>query len=447
MSHLWPNWYDPRVIVVRDVPEVFSEAFTQPQPEAIEPPTRSTVRPEIYKEFLPGVPKDKYGIPVAGSEYNPLPASAIPKKETKVKPETKETKETKVKPETKETKETFDDGGFYRERIHNKIDYAPFAAAAYKKTDKERIDYMNRFSQDGKYISYKPQFSNPEIAVYKTSSGKGIIALRGSATSDDWLKTNPNILAGDITKSQRYQVNKELIEQIRKDMNVSKPDLTIVGHSLAGTEAMAIATENGYKGVGFNSASSPAMIAKDPLRNKYGRNVVNFFIPGDPVSTSSLFVPGGPRNVSIPHANWQSTSVSDLYDKHKIDNFIESMGSWQKKRSDLFSPGADTFDELHTGSGQDWDQIPLHRVGGRLQKDDRSTISKITSGIIRDPQYPLEPLIDPTYVGLEDPRQPRFPGDPILDHPRFKNQTQPLDPLIDPTSLIPEIPDFFDFFP
>ena len=101
----WPNWYDPRINVVRDIPTELEEGF-EPPVLVIEPPTRSTIRPEIYKEFLPGVPKDdKTGIPTPGSYFNQLPASAIPTKETKTK-ETKETKKTKEHKKKKEHRET-----------------------------------------------------------------------------------------------------------------------------------------------------------------------------------------------------------------------------------------------------------------------------------------------------------------------------------------------------
>ena len=98
---------------------------------------------------------------------------------------------------------------------------------------------------------YRPEVSTDEHALWESldPSAPHIVGARGSATAEDFLKTDVGIASGTFTKTKRWARAKKDAEKI---MNAVDGPVTFTGHSLGGTIAQHLAARHGGDHVGFN---------------------------------------------------------------------------------------------------------------------------------------------------------------------------------------------------
>lgn len=319
--------------------DVVNLAFQPPVPER---PTRSTIRPfrEQLKEYLPGVPKDKFGLPIAGTQFNPLPEAKIPKKK-----ESKDKKDKKITPPKSILPSILPDT---EPVIHSKLDYSIFSDISYA----DRSKRQELLSKKTNIFQYDDVNSTDELSVFTTrgQNRQAVIAIRGTTTRGD-VGTDSAILFGNPENTRRYHKNSIEIENIKTKLNIPQDRIVLTGHSLGASVAMSESARFGYKAVVFNPGISPLSLLRDPNRNKYkNAPITNYVSPADVISyTSQLGLM--PNTYVIP------TKGLGL-NQHSIKNFTNQIGDYSVDRFDLFEPGSNTE---NTGTLlKDWDKIPIH---------------------------------------------------------------------------------------
>ena len=282
--------------------------------------------------------------------------------------------------------------------IHSDMDLAIVAASAY---EQDRESYMTSKTESKGRMTYLPNQSNGELAMWMSGDGKLYVGMRGSVTSADWFKTDVGILRGDLVGTDRYQRNKATIADACRVLGVSASKVVLSGHSLGGSLALTLAAEMGYRGVGFNAGVSPF------TNNKHGfdmrrEGLVNYIVEGDPIAMGGTmqhwahtyiiprtaqgvtykgivqqyasqygFLAGGPDHAGadfIPGLEYLDPSsenyamragelLSNRAAAHKMSNFLDFIEAHRGDRKDLYAPvGGDWSDEGHVDTGMTLDR-------------------------------------------------------------------------------------------
>jgi len=318
----WPNWYDPRINVVRDIPTEIETGYEAPIPLR---PTRSTIKP-----IMPTPSETKDDEP---SETKSETKSDETKDETK-SDETKDDEPVSILPDTQPV-------------IHSKLDYSIFSDIAYADKNKR----ASLLEKKTRLFDYDDKNSTDELAVFKTrgSNPHAVIAIRGTHVRGD-LGTDAGILFGNPENTARYRRNAIQIKNIQDTLGLKKDDITLTGHSLGGSIAASEAARFGYKAVTFNAGFSPLSMLRDPNRDKYkNADIVNYTTPLDIISISSQ-LPNMPKTYVLP--------ISGGLNPHSIKNFTNQIGDYSVDRFDLFEPGSNT--EKTAVDIKDWNKQSVH---------------------------------------------------------------------------------------
>lgn len=125
------------------------------------------------------------------------------------------------------------------------------------------------------------QLSNENRAVY-TKDGKARLAFTGTNFKKPrWYEdVGADLLLGLglQDKSSRFRNAKKTAELAKQKYGAK--NLSLTGHSLGGSQAMAVSRATGLKGTGFNTGAGPI----DALRKRTYSNFKNFTADGDLIS-------------------------------------------------------------------------------------------------------------------------------------------------------------------
>lgn len=150
--------------------------------------------------------------------------------------------------------------------------------------------------------------STVDRTVYvNKSTGKATIAFRGTDTEhkdNTWRDIGADISI--VLGLEKYN------HRFKNSLNATKAavakygadNVTVTGHSLGGSQAMYVSQKTGVKGTVFNPGVSPMDAQKDGIDRAFHhksdyQNINIDVMPGDPVSTTSLFLHSGQKK-----ANW-----------------------------------------------------------------------------------------------------------------------------------------------
>ena len=169
--------------------------------------------------------------------------------------------------------------------------------------------------------SYKPlpsingwtrddELSNQNYTTY-TKDGRAKVSYRGSDFSNPktrWEDLGADLLLtiGLADSASRFKNAKKVADRAVK--KYGENNVSLVGHSLGGSQSAWVSRKTGLKGTGFNTGWSPV----DALRKRTYTNFKNVIVEGDPVSYFGRKL-GRTTNVSV------KPKIKNL---HSIYNFI-----------------------------------------------------------------------------------------------------------------------------
>jgi len=182
--------------------------------------------------------------------------------------------------------------------------FADFAGEAYKPLE-DRKDLHGYLYQKGQ--------SNKDIGTWVNNDrSHAIVSLKGSNDRDDIIP-DAKIAFGKYKGSKEYKARDMFIKNLMSEYG---NDITLTGHSRAGTEAHHMGIENGLKSHSFNPGTSIPQIEvpKNILENikcKFDKEACDkikrdnkVYITGlDPISVLSLTGPAKVHVVKPTHAN------------------------------------------------------------------------------------------------------------------------------------------------
>lgn len=276
--------------------------------------------------------------------------------------------------------------------IHSRLDFAPFAASAYKAPD-ERESFMSNYTGRDAYFSYLPNNSNQELATYMGTDGSLVIAIRGTATPGDVI-TDKSILTGNPLGTARFRRNIQTINRIITALDVPRDKVVVTGHSMGATISAAASVALGVKAVIFNPGFSPAALLRDPyaINGRYrSADITSYTVPGDAVSLTSSIMPLLPPTYTIE----RTATGSSIVAPHKMDNFLNQLGDFKSERGDLYAPGARTEGRTRNVANG-WISVPKKVPTGRRSR------SKFTGGIGQP--LPTPPTLWQVLTGGKPPR-------------------------------------------
>lgn len=128
---------------------------------------------------------------------------------------------------------------------------------------------------------YRPEVSTAEHALWESTDAEKrphIVGARGSATREDFLRTDLGIASGTFDKTARWARAKKDAERIMGAVGGPGANVTFTGHSLGGTIAQHLADRYDATHVGFN----PGVGLQKELPKAPG---VTYSVDGDAVSS------------------------------------------------------------------------------------------------------------------------------------------------------------------
>ena len=110
------------------------------------------------------------------------------------------------------------------------------------------------------------------------------------------------------------------VSQLKQKYDTS--EITLVGHSKGGTEAVGAGISNGIDVITYN----PAKINLENIKQQNNSNVTNFIVEGEVVSCTSLSVSINNHNINVNYVgeiNYLKAPNLDMFQKHKIKTVID----------------------------------------------------------------------------------------------------------------------------
>lgn len=208
---------------------------------------------------------------------------------------------------------------------------ALFAEEAYQ--DNDVSDKNPRKNVIGSYV-LDHELSTPSSGVYHNPrTGDTYIGYRGTANKEEAKKYWPNIIKGDLARSDRLANSLATYDAVAAKYG-GKP--RVVGHSLGGQVAKQVARERKTTGAGFNVGSSifgsDAEVA-DICKNKSTtesicNNFVSNRIEGDIASVSEDDMGG------INSKTYKLASGFPVVNSHFMNQFLTPTGDyWNQAKS------------------------------------------------------------------------------------------------------------------
>lgn len=164
--------------------------------------------------------------------------------------------------------------------------YAKLAGIAY-------LSPEERIAEAGK-LGYRVESQDPDRALLVNEQGKGVITIRGTAPTEKGkalrdLATDTAILFGQGEKTPRYIATDLFLQNA---MQKGVKDITAVGHSLGGHQALYLGKKYNIPVKAYNPAFSFPDIARSAVeRLQWGKrnpNIQIYTTGTDPISIGSL---------------------------------------------------------------------------------------------------------------------------------------------------------------
>jgi len=247
------------------------------------------------------------------------------------------------------------------------MDYEDFARASYKKTKQERYipgyEIIDEFTTDDK-------------VVYKNKTGNNVvISFRGTDTTgfkylgnNDWASGMPSMespkdfikqglkslwysrsfrdISTDLIMGapllgipefeqhfSRFQKSRDTTRRVIQ--KYGKDNVTVVGHSLGGSQTMEISREFGIKGVAINPYVGPQHLKKTYPTTDIIHNIT------DPISIASPFVRA--HHVEIRYDKKRHPTIGQHGLPHKPTVTIDKISPSTNVRADIDNKYSSTY--------------------------------------------------------------------------------------------------------
>jgi hypothetical protein len=238
--------------------------------------------------------------------------------------------------------------------------YARMAGASYQFGEDE--DIKESFSHVRELAGFKldESLSNEENSVFHNEqTGETVYSIRGTATMEDAMETDMDILFNTEDKSARFAESDAFFKAVVS--KYGKDNLTLSAHSMGAEIAIHLSREYDVPAWAFNPGISIEEANDTSHRNN--KNKIHMMVThGDPVSVARAYLKD--------HDNVEVTYVSqkNIFDSHGVTNFYSKSeqnddGSFTDKHGMTSELALPVLEAVYAAP------LSILRVAGRVTND------------------------------------------------------------------------------
>lgn len=194
--------------------------------------------------------------------------------------------------------------------------------------------------------NYKLVFDSPTVKAYLSGDQSIMLAIRGTDDKRD-VSADAQIAFNRLKYSDRYNLDKNIINQIVQAFPPNQYDYYLTGHSLGGAIINQLKRDFPFlkDSVQFNPAFQPYdLFSQQATQNKrYYTQDDPLYKIGGRLFSNEIVVPTQKPTISMP-SNFASQAFN-YYQGHALDNFNTVLGGMMVKNGNIIIPKKDFLKE------------------------------------------------------------------------------------------------------